>query len=50
MNLTPREYRKSIDEFSVENDHQQIVHFLVGYEFPWDFQRSLEIALLRTFA
>lgn len=40
---------KIIESLDPEKDHQQIVHLLIGYEFPWDFQRSLEIALLRTF-
>lgn len=30
-------------------DHQQIVRRLVCYEFPFDFTRSLEFALYRTF-
>lgn len=30
-------------------DHQRIVYLSSGYEFPWDFERSLELALLRTF-
>ena len=42
--------KNSSSKLAPDADHQQIVHLLVGYEFPWDFQRSLEIALLRTFA
>ncbi|MBX3412161.1 MAG: DUF2236 domain-containing protein [Pirellulales bacterium] len=30
-------------------DHQEIVFLSSAYEFPWDFERSLELALLRTF-
>ena len=30
-------------------DHQRIVHLIACYEFPWDFTRSLELALFRTF-
>jgi hypothetical protein len=32
-----------------ERDHVQIVHYLCGYEFPWDYVRALEMALYRTF-
>jgi hypothetical protein len=30
-------------------NHQQIVRWLVCYEFPFDFTRALEFALFRTF-
>lgn len=30
-------------------DHCQIYHLMVGYEFPWDTVRALEIALYRTY-
>ena len=30
-------------------DHVRIVHYLAGWEFPWDFVRALELALYRTF-
>ena len=33
-----------------ERDHVLIVHYLVGWEFPWDWVRALEMALYRTFA
>ena len=33
-----------------ERDHALIMHYLGGYEFPWDYVRSLELALYRTFA
>ncbi|HEV7994094.1 MAG TPA: oxygenase MpaB family protein [Gemmatimonadaceae bacterium] len=33
-----------------ERDHALIVHYLVGWEFPWDWVRALEMALYRTFA
>ncbi|MEE2030831.1 oxygenase MpaB family protein [Rhodococcus chondri] len=29
--------------------HQDIVRITAGYEFPWDYQRSLEFALFRTY-
>jgi hypothetical protein len=32
-----------------ERDHVQIVHYLAGWEFPWDYVRALEMALYRTF-
>jgi hypothetical protein len=32
-----------------ERDHALIVHYLAGWEFPWDFVRALEMALYRTF-
>jgi hypothetical protein len=32
-----------------ERDHVQIIHYLVGWEFPWDYVRALELALYRTF-
>jgi hypothetical protein len=30
-------------------DHQEIYRISAGYEFPWDYQRSLELALFRTY-
>src|SRR2546421_11457577 len=32
-----------------ERDHVQIMHYLAGWEFPWDYVRALEMALYRTF-
>lgn len=32
-----------------ERDHVQIIHYLAGWEFPWDYVRALEMALYRTF-
>jgi len=29
--------------------HQDILRITAGYEFPWDYQRSLEFALFRTY-
>jgi mpaB/rubber oxygenase-like protein len=34
---------------SAQHDHQAIVHRIACYEFPFDFTRSLELALFRTF-
>jgi hypothetical protein len=33
-----------------ERDHAEIYRLSTGYEFPWDYRRALELALLRTFA
>ncbi|MEV5141873.1 oxygenase MpaB family protein [Streptomyces syringium] len=33
-----------------ERDHAHIYRISSGLEFPWDYQRALELALLRTFA
>lgn len=30
-------------------DHTEIYQISAGYEFPWDYQRALELALLRTY-
>lgn len=40
---------KRIGELDPERDAQQILRISAGYEFPWDYQRSLEIALFRTY-
>jgi uncharacterized protein (DUF2236 family) len=32
-----------------ERDHVLIIHYLAGWEFPWDYVRALEMALYRTF-
>ncbi len=50
MRINPAARAKDLAELSVEKDHQRIVHLLAGYEFPWDLVRSLEIALLRSYA
>ena len=34
-----------IERLDPERDHQRIVYLSLGYEFPWDAIRSLEIAL-----
>jgi hypothetical protein len=31
-------------------EHQEIIRLMIGYEFPWDMTRALEMALFRTFA
>src|SRR5438067_3378828 len=40
---------RRIERLDPERDHQQIVHYLAGWEFPWDYVRALEMALYRTF-
>ncbi|SHN43376.1 oxygenase MpaB family protein [Cryptosporangium aurantiacum] len=32
-----------------ERDHTEIYRISAGYEFPWDYQRALELALFRTY-
>jgi len=38
-----------IESLDPERDHQEIYRISAGYEFPWDYQRSLELALFRTY-
>ncbi|MGQ0560973.1 MAG: oxygenase MpaB family protein [Gemmatimonadota bacterium] len=40
---------RQIEQLDPERDHQRIVHFSFGYEFPWDSIRALEIALYRSY-
>ena len=40
---------REIESLDPERDHARIYHLFVGYEFPWDVNRALEMALLRTF-
>jgi uncharacterized protein (DUF2236 family) len=40
---------RRIASLDPERDHVQIVHYLAGWEFPWDYVRALEMALYRTF-
>lgn len=40
---------KRIAALDPERHHVQIIHYLVGWEFPWDYIRALEMALYRTF-
>lgn len=41
---------RRIAELDPEADHVEIYRISTGYEFPWDYRRALELALLRTFA
>lgn len=38
-----------IQKLDPVQDHCQIYYLMSGYEFSWDIQRSLELALMRTF-
>lgn len=41
---------KKIKQLEPKKDHQEISFLSGSYEFPWDTQRALELALIRTFA
>jgi hypothetical protein len=41
--------RQEIAGLDAERDCQRIAHLLVVYEFPWDMQRALELALFHTY-
>ncbi|MUG95012.1 DUF2236 domain-containing protein [Scytonema sp. UIC 10036] len=38
-----------IQELNPLQDHCQIYHLMLGYEFPWDITRALEVALMKTY-
>lgn len=40
---------KVIEGLDPVTHHQDIMRITAGYEFPWDYQRSLEFALFRTY-
>lgn len=40
---------KVIEGLDPVTQHQDILRITAGYEFPWDYQRSLEFALFRTY-
>jgi uncharacterized protein (DUF2236 family) len=40
---------RRIEELDPVTDHHEIYRISSGYEFPWDYQRSLELALFRTY-
>jgi hypothetical protein len=62
MQPTPHTHRPSAlfpDRYAVldqilaldaERDHQRIVFLVGSYEFPWDIEQALSLALFRTFA
>lgn len=43
-------YLDEIRRLDPVRDHQRIAYSSTAYEFPWDTQRALELALFRTFA
>lgn len=40
---------RRIERLHPERDHQEIYRLSAGFEFPWDYQRALELALFRTY-
>jgi hypothetical protein len=46
----PNEALLKINSLNPETDHWEIIRLSSMYEFPWDYNRSLELALFRTFA
>jgi hypothetical protein len=40
---------KQILQLDPQRDHCKIYHIMTSYEFPWEMNRALELALLRTF-
>jgi hypothetical protein len=49
MYLHRSENLKLIEQLNPEQDHCQIYHLMLGYEFPWDVTRALEVALMKTY-
>lgn len=41
---------KKIKALNPEKDYWEIVQLSIWYEFPWDYNRALELALYKTFA
>jgi hypothetical protein len=44
------ETAEHIATLDAERDHAEVYRLSTGLEFPWDYRRALELALLRTFA
>ncbi|GAA4471559.1 oxygenase MpaB family protein [Rhodococcus olei] len=42
-------WRRRIESLDPVRDHQEIHRITAGFEFPWDYTRSLEFALFRTY-
>ena len=40
---------RRIEQLDPVRDHQEIYRISAGHEFPWDYQRALELALFRTY-
>jgi hypothetical protein len=48
--MRPRDHwLQRIRELDPVVDHEEIYRISAGHEFPWDYQRSLELALFRTY-
>ncbi|MBD2297329.1 DUF2236 domain-containing protein [Nostoc sp. FACHB-87] len=49
--MLPNRYQNlnRIQQLDPVTDHSQIYYLMSGYEFSWEMQRSLEIALMRTY-
>ncbi|MFI6056202.1 oxygenase MpaB family protein [Streptomyces violascens] len=43
-------HARHIASLDAQHDHLEIYRISSGIEFPWDYQRALELALVRTFA
>jgi hypothetical protein len=43
-------HRRAIAALDADRDHEEIVRELGAYEFPWDTETALSLALFRTFA
>src|SRR3982751_372202 len=48
--MRPNKTLSNIQSLDPEKDAWEIVQLSVFYEFPWDFNRALELALYKTFA
>jgi hypothetical protein len=44
-----RRWLRTIERLDPVADHEEIYRISAGHEFPWDYQRSLELALFRTY-
>jgi mpaB/rubber oxygenase-like protein len=49
MRESKTRWLRRIEELDPERDHHEIYRISSGYEFPWDYQRALELALFKTF-
>jgi uncharacterized protein (DUF2236 family) len=49
MRESKTRWLRRIEELDPERDHHEIYRISSGYEFPWDYQRSLELALFKTY-
>lgn len=47
--MARRHWLTRIEALDPVADHQEIYRISAGHEFPWDYQRSLELALFRTY-